>query len=263
MAVVTLADRIADWLALAGSATCEQIARGLRTRTAEVRRTLRDDPRFVSLLEREDVRQRVIYRLRPSDARDGQGRAQKAKKPSHCEQIKQLLSDHAWHDHHQLYRISCVAHSRIADLRNKYGLTIETRTRRADGETIYDYRLVGKVGESESSTRVNRISSLSPISPLTCAVATESGVPCWNGAQGDPATGLSSLHETRQGIPDDPVRADRPPTDTDNRQRDNSTSWTLPKVGDSGFKSRNEASASSAGRLERESAQLVIEGVAA
>jgi len=45
---VTLADRIADWLALAGPSTCEQIARGVRTRTAAVREVLQTDPRVTS-----------------------------------------------------------------------------------------------------------------------------------------------------------------------------------------------------------------------
>jgi hypothetical protein len=147
---MTLADRIADWLALAGSGTCEQIARGLRTRTSEIRQALREDPRFVSTLEREDIHPKVIYRLRPNYARDGQDGRDKTAQPSQSQRILSLLGDHRWHTHRELYALGCVAHSRLADLR-KRGYEIEKRHHVTNGETIYEYRLPdGEVEEGAS-----------------------------------------------------------------------------------------------------------------
>lgn len=55
---------------------------------------------------------------------------------THCDRLLAALSDHEWHDHHELYALRMVVHSRISDLR-KQGHRIEQRR---DGD-LYLYRL--------------------------------------------------------------------------------------------------------------------------
>jgi hypothetical protein len=57
--------------------------------------------------------------------------------PTHDERVLALLSDGKPHDHHQLYALGVIAHSRVASLRKK-GHVIEQHR---DGEN-YVYRLL-------------------------------------------------------------------------------------------------------------------------
>ena len=54
-----------------------------------------------------------------------------------CEKVLALLADGRWHDHHALYALNVIAHSRVAELR-KRGHVIQ-HERRGD---LYCYRLI-------------------------------------------------------------------------------------------------------------------------
>jgi len=56
---------------------------------------------------------------------------------THNERVLDLLADGEWHDHHELYALHVIAHSRISELRRR-GHLIEIRR---DGD-LYLYRLV-------------------------------------------------------------------------------------------------------------------------
>jgi hypothetical protein len=60
--------------------------------------------------------------------------------------------------HMELYRLGCVAHSRISDLR-KDGWRIDRTVRVENGETLHVYELVGTLGETEGSNEPLRASS--------------------------------------------------------------------------------------------------------
>lgn len=64
---------------------------------------------------------------------------------THCERLLAVLSDGREHDHHELYGLGMIVHSRVADLR-KRGHVIEHRR---DGD-LSVYRLVGVLGEAEA-----------------------------------------------------------------------------------------------------------------
>lgn len=67
------------------------------------------------------------------------------RKRSHCELLLELLSDGAWHNHHELYELRIVGHSRVAELRDpaRYGYSIEHTRRGSGAEQEHLYRLVG------------------------------------------------------------------------------------------------------------------------
>ena len=99
--------------------TVDEIARGIRSRTAYVRTLLRSDPRFTVVASNGRTERRKLYTLagahpEPSGPRDGRGRA-----PTQNERVLRLLKDGKPHTHTELYRLGCVAHSRIADLRRR------------------------------------------------------------------------------------------------------------------------------------------------
>ena len=59
---------------------------------------------------------------------------------THCDRLRAVLADGEWHDHHELYRLGMIVHSRVADLRRK-GFTVESMR---DGDD-YLYRLAGRL----------------------------------------------------------------------------------------------------------------------
>lgn len=63
---------------------------------------------------------------------------------THKQKVLGLLRDGRWHTHHELYRLGCVAHSRISDLR-KDGWQIEQERQGDD----YCYRLLGRLEQPD------------------------------------------------------------------------------------------------------------------
>jgi hypothetical protein len=61
---------------------------------------------------------------------------------THCGRILELLSDGRWHNHHELYALNVVAHSRIAELRERGHVIDHRRVVGADGEPDYLYQLI-------------------------------------------------------------------------------------------------------------------------
>ena len=99
--------------------SAEEIARALHARTADIRALLRSDPRFTVVASNGRTERRKLYTLadvhpEPSKPRDGRGRAL-----TQNERVLRLLKDGKPHTHTELYRLGCVAHSRIADLRRR------------------------------------------------------------------------------------------------------------------------------------------------
>ena len=80
------------------------------------------------------------------------------KRPSQNARILELLSGGDWIDHHRLYEIGCVAHSRIAELRAR-GHEIEQRRVTVGGKPVWEYRLAGEV--EEGAARPGECSSVS------------------------------------------------------------------------------------------------------
>jgi hypothetical protein len=70
-------------------------------------------------------------------------------KTSQNTRILKLLSDGEWHSHHEIYALSCVGHSRIAELR-KHGYVIEKRQFTVYGKQVWEYRLVGEVNGGDA-----------------------------------------------------------------------------------------------------------------
>jgi hypothetical protein len=62
---------------------------------------------------------------------------------THCARLLEVLSDRQPHDHHELYSLGMIVHSRIADLR-KRGYEIAQWSVRENGHTLYLYQLVGE-----------------------------------------------------------------------------------------------------------------------
>lgn len=68
------------------------------------------------------------------------------------QRILEVLSDGRWHTATELYRTGCVLHSRISDLRNKDGYTIERRNVGGVGAEAHEYRLVGGCVETSGGS---------------------------------------------------------------------------------------------------------------
>jgi hypothetical protein len=193
---MTLADRIAEWLRILDApASCEQIARGLRTRTFEVRQALHSDPRFLASERAVGAATTLRYTLSPSERRDGPDGAAKAKRPSQCDRVLALLSNRRWHNAMELYRLGCVAHSRVADLR-KRGYVIESRRLGLPGpDAIYEYRLVsGPSAKASASHAAGEVTERpGRTRDLTPALPAEIG----SGAGGRSATSSEQLSLVR------------------------------------------------------------------
>jgi hypothetical protein len=66
---------------------------------------------------------------------------------THAQRVLDLLSDGKPHQHHELYRLGVIAHSRVADLR-KRGHNIVCWTERVRGETVSVYQLLPTLREA-------------------------------------------------------------------------------------------------------------------
>lgn len=86
---------------------------------------------------------------------------------THCQRILALLGDGRWHDHHEIYGLSCVGHSRIAELRRR-GHRIVMRREGA----LYLYRLVDGDGVVATRRPVDRRTA-EPRLPSYAAVELE------------------------------------------------------------------------------------------
>jgi hypothetical protein len=75
---------------------------------------------------------------------------ERAKRPSQCERILDLLSDGRFHSHHELYALGCIAHSRLAELRER-GHAIEQRRVTVNGRPVWEYRLTSRPEHPHSS----------------------------------------------------------------------------------------------------------------
>lgn len=133
--------RIIDFLEEKPGSTIEEIARGVRARTSEVRDVLLGGG-FSSTQRLQYPSDRaLVYSVAP-EQRDGSGRA---KKPSQCDQILAVLRDREWHTTAEIHRRCGFSrlNSRISDLR-KRGHVIDSD--RIEGVPIgpdaYKYLLV-------------------------------------------------------------------------------------------------------------------------
>lgn len=133
-----LADRIADWLADHPGSLVDEIARGVRARTATVRETLTADRRFVSAPRALHGSDNARLWSVVVGAQDGPGRG---KTPTHNEKVLALLADGRPHTHHELYALHVIGHSRVNDLR-KRGYQID-QWREGD---VYLYQLTSTNG---------------------------------------------------------------------------------------------------------------------
>jgi hypothetical protein len=62
---------------------------------------------------------------------------------THCERVLELLADGREHNHHELYALNVVAHSRVAELRSRgHVITCETQVDHVTHERVSVYRLV-------------------------------------------------------------------------------------------------------------------------
>lgn len=80
-----------------------------------------------------------------------------ARKPTHCERVLELLGDGNAHNHHELYALGVIAHSRIADLRRR-GYVIEQwrDTDARTSESLYWYQLVSEPVPAEQRATLLR-----------------------------------------------------------------------------------------------------------
>jgi len=108
-----------------------------------------------------------------------------------CERILALLADGKWHLAAEVYRLGCIAHSRIAELRSR-GHVIECERCDGEGAAAYRYRLLDagltegdedrSLGTDKSTEPPSpRISSSSPsVSPVVtsrCSVEPDPWLP--------------------------------------------------------------------------------------
>lgn len=143
---MTLAERVAEYVAANPGQTVDEIARSVTARTAEVRDVLLAGGFSSSLRVAYASDRARVYRVAPG-AQDGQGRA---RRPSQCDRLLSILADGRWHNSADLHRqVFCVLHSRISELRRR-GYVIERRGQGAGAEH-YDYRLVEHVEASEAA----------------------------------------------------------------------------------------------------------------
>lgn len=77
---------------------------------------------------------------------------------THKQRVLELLRDGRPHTHHELYRLGCVAHSRVADLRRD-GHRIECRLEMVAGERVSVYRLLDEAAGSFPSPAVSSSSA--------------------------------------------------------------------------------------------------------
>ena len=89
---------------------------------------------------------------------------------SHKQRVLELLSDHKPHSHHELYRLGCVAHSRISDLRKDGHLIRQWRE-----NDLYLYQLEGVLDEAAHNAAASpRLSAASSSTPLPNPVEASS-----------------------------------------------------------------------------------------
>lgn len=140
---MTLHERVAGYVRLHPGETVDDIARGVRARTAEVRDVLLGEG-FSSSLRGAYVGDRALVYELAHGGRDGSGRAGR---PSQCDLIQRVLRDGRWHtaaEIHQRCGFSRL-NSRISELRSRRGMAIvcEHVAGAGTGPDAYRYRLVG------------------------------------------------------------------------------------------------------------------------
>jgi hypothetical protein len=139
-----LRDRVREYLeAHPDGALIEDIARGVRARTADVRDVVLAEPAaFRSSLRGSYPSDRALLYRFDSERQDGPGRA---KKPSQCDLILGVLRDGQWHTTEEIHKRCGFSrlNSRISDLR-KRGLTIDSEhvAGEVTGPRAHRYRLV-------------------------------------------------------------------------------------------------------------------------
>lgn len=137
--MTSIADQVVACLVEHGEMSSREIALEIRRRRADVLDALADDRLYTAL--RPDSRgiERQVWGARASlDTR--QGTSRNGKRASANTRLLAILSDGAWHSHRDLYRIGCIVHSRIAELRAR-GHRIECERRDVDGDPVWFYRL--------------------------------------------------------------------------------------------------------------------------
>jgi hypothetical protein len=214
---VTLADRIARALAIAGYAmSIEQIARTMRCRTADVRIAMRMDERFRRVEDLSGSQPRYLYTLAghqvgANEPPAGRGRAGRAMfaPGSQAGRILAVLADGSWHTTAEIHsRVGgCVLHSRISELRAR-GYTIEHK-RTGPGAQGSRYRLLdapahvigaGTSSGTVSPTEADRGSALlsppsrSPEQQLALAADVDCGPA--TGSSAGTAASLAAFHAT-------------------------------------------------------------------
>lgn len=103
-------------------AMIDELARGLRVRPHTLRQILNSDERFQRRSRGAFPSDRAQVWLVPSEARDGTGRALPGplKSGSQCWRLLEILEDGKWHSSRELiFRVPCVLHSRIVELRER------------------------------------------------------------------------------------------------------------------------------------------------
>src|SRR3990167_6883886 len=84
---------------------------------------------------------------------------------THCEKVLALLADKEWHLAAELYRLGCIAHSRIAELRSR-GHVIECERCDGEGAAAYRYRLLDAgLTEGDEDRSLGTDKSTEPPSP--------------------------------------------------------------------------------------------------
>jgi hypothetical protein len=91
---------------------------------------------------------------------------------THCDRVLALLSDGEPHDHHSLYALNVIAHSRVSELR-KRGHTIEMWRE----DDLYFYRLLseGQATPSASPFAEHAVPqvALGPLPPAACSTPVQ------------------------------------------------------------------------------------------
>lgn len=93
---------------------------------------------------------------------------------THCDRLLAVLADGKPHDHHELYALNMIVHSRVADLRRK-GFEIACWSVNENGERLSIYQLLPAAlgtGESNGGVAPSPVPSAAPDPPSSGAAST-------------------------------------------------------------------------------------------
>lgn len=133
---------------------------------------------------------------------------------THNERVLALLRDGREHDHHELYALNVIAHSRIAELRRRGYVIQQRRETGPDGDARYIYRLVSEPSLSEAPETVTplagHIRAGASESEVALARPDDESTSTFEGPESEEQTSLNSRRGVGMVAGESPARDIRP-----------------------------------------------------